>query len=114
MHTTPESHEWYAFLLKAGTWVISAISIAIGVVGKICYELAAKRKLTFLQWIGVAGISVFVGYITAVWCSSNELDTQGYVIVPVATLFGERIVIYVTANYQRILTGIMDVFMKKK
>lgn len=114
MATTPEHQEWYSFLIKSGTWLISAISIMIGVVGKICYELAIKRKLSILQWVGVAGVSVFVGYITAVWCNSNDLESQGYVIVPVSTLFGERIVIYLTANYQRILSGLFELFMKKK
>lgn len=114
MQTTPENHEWYAFLLKSATWLTSAISVLIGVIGKICYELAVKRKLTFMQWIGVAGMSVFVGYVTSVWCANYEMGKAGYVIIPVSTLLGERILIYITSNYKEIFTGIINVFVKKK
>jgi hypothetical protein len=51
---------------------------------------------------------VFFGYLTAVYCSNNQMDNQGKWLVPLATLFGEKIMIYLTTHYKAILHKIIN------
>jgi len=106
----PDS-EWHAFLTKTSGAIVS---ICVGVIGKISYELVMKRKLTLIQWVAVVGISVFVGYISLVWCNSSGMQKQSYWIAPVATLLGERIMIYVMTNYRSFVQRFIDAFLTKK
>jgi hypothetical protein len=94
-------------------WVWGA-GIVAGVVAKISTELMMKRKLSLLQWLGIVGVSMFFGYLTAVWCDSNGWVSQGRYIVPLATLMGEKITIYLTANYRKIGDAILTIFTTKK
>lgn len=111
MQITPDNNEWYAWFVKSYAWIISGL---VGIAGKICYELMQKRKLSLMQWIGVGGLSAFVGYLTAVWCVYNDMKEQGYIIVPVSTLLGEKIIVFVTAKHKYILNAVFNVVMKKK
>jgi len=93
------------------SWVMGII---IGVLGKISYEIYMKRALTVLQWIAVIGLSIFCGYQTAIYCQLNGHETESTWAVPMATLMGEKIFIYVMSNYRKIFTGILSFFMHKK
>jgi hypothetical protein len=83
-------------------------AIAVGVIAKISTELLMKRRLNIFQWVGIVGISVFFGYLTAVYCSNNDMENQGKWLVPLATLFGEKIMIYLTTHYKSILQKIIN------
>jgi hypothetical protein len=72
-----------------------------------------KRKMGLLQWIGIVGVSVFVGSLTYSWCQNSGFKNQLSVIVPIATLLGERILIYITANATAIFQKIISIIVKK-
>jgi hypothetical protein len=99
------------FFSDLNNWVFGVL---IGVMGKISYELYMKRTITVIQWIAVVGLSIFSGYLTSVYCANNGLESESSWAVPVSTLMGEKIFIYVMANYKRILTGVLSFFMPKK
>jgi len=46
--------------------------------------------------------------LTAVYCSNNDMENQGKWLVPLATLFGEKIMIYLTTHYKSILQKIIN------
>lgn len=100
-----------AFFSDLNNWVFGVL---IGVMGKISYELYMKRTISVFQWIAVIGLSIFSGYLTSVYCANNGLENESSWAVPVSTLMGEKIFIYVMANYKRILTGVLSFFMPKK
>jgi len=106
----PQS-EIHEFMARTGTWILA---IGIGIIAKISTELMMKRKVSFIQWIAIVGISIFFGYLSAVWCDQNGWVSQGRYIVPVVTLMGEKIVIYMAANYQRIGDALLSIFTKNK
>jgi hypothetical protein len=98
-------------LSDSASW---AMGIVIGILGKISYEIYMKRALSIIQWIAVIGLSVFCGYQTAIYCQVNGHETESTWAVPMATLMGEKIFIYIMTNYKRILTGVLGFFMPKK
>lgn len=99
------------FFSDLNNWVFGVL---IGVMGKISYELYMKRTITVFQWIAVIGLSIFSGYLTSVYCENSGLEKEASWAVPVATLMGEKIFIYIMANYKKILTGVLGFFMPKK
>ncbi len=99
-----------ALINSGAAWIIG---VSIGLIGKISYELYMKRSLSILQWIAVIGMSIISGYLMSTYCQSNHLTTESQFLVPIATLLGEKVFIYLMENYQRIVRGIVKVFMKK-
>jgi hypothetical protein len=95
----------------SASWVMGII---IGILGKISYEIYMKRALSVMQWVAVIGLSVFCGYQTAIYCQMHGHETESTWAVPMATLMGEKMFIYVMSNYKRIFTGILSFFMPKK
>ena len=104
-------HEIGAFFGKSWAWILS---IGVGVIAKLSTELLLKRKLSMMQWIGIMGISIFGGYLMAVWCTSHGWTTEGNYLVPLATLFSEKVTIYITTNYKIILSRLLDLFVSKQ
>jgi hypothetical protein len=100
-----------AFFSKSAAWILS---IGVGVIAKVSTELLLKRKLSMMQWIGIMGVSIFGGYMMATWCHSHGWVTEGNYLVPLATLFSEKVMIYITTNYRAIIDRIVDAFFKKK
>ncbi len=100
-----------AFLSKFSTFIVST---AVGVIGKISYEIGMKRRMSLIQWFGIVGMSIFAGYITSVWCVSNGWKKQGQYIVPITTLLGEKILIYLTTHYKSILHKLLAVITPKR
>lgn len=98
------------FFTRCAAWIAS---IVVGILAKVSTEILMKRRLTFIQWLAIVGVSVFFGYIAAVWCDSNGFVEQGKYIVPLITLMGEKIMIYLAANYRRIGDAILSIFSKK-
>jgi hypothetical protein len=96
-------------IVKASAWIASVV---VGLLAKISTEVLMKRKLSFLQWMAIVGISVSFGYVTSIFCHSKGLEREGMYIVPMMTLMGEKVVIYLAANYKRILNRIIDAIFK--
>lgn len=96
---------------KMWIWIAMILS---GVVAKISFDVLSGRKLSFIQWCAVIGISVFGGYMMGTWCDSNGWEKQGRWLVPMATLFSEKLFIYIMDNYERIGDHILLFFTKKR
>jgi hypothetical protein len=89
------------------------IGISTGVLGKISYEIYMQRTITIVQWCAIVGLSIFVGYLTSVICMENGWVTQSQYIVPIATLLGEKIVVYLFQNHKKILTSFLTYITPK-
>ena len=87
----------FDLLSESWTWIIG---IAIGLIGKISYEIYMKRTLTILQWIAVIGMSIVSGYVTSFYCMSNGWNAESQFLVPIATLLGEKFFIYIIENHR--------------
>lgn len=94
---------WNEFWMLFGKFSTYFFGITIGILGKLSYEIYMKRTMNFLQWTAVVGMSVFTGYVTSVYCNSNGYETQAQFIVPLATLLGEKLFIYLIENHRQIL-----------
>jgi len=103
-------NELTEFFTRCAAWIASII---VGILAKVSTEILMKRKLSFIQWLAIVGVSVFFGYLAAVWCDSNGWVEQGKYIVPLVTLMGEKIMIYLAANYRRIGDAVLSIFTKK-
>ena len=97
-------------LSESWTWIIG---IAVGLIGKISYEIYMKRTLTILQWLAVIGMSIVSGYLTSIYCMNHGWHTESQFLVPIATLLGEKLFIYLIENHKRILNSILIPFTKK-
>ena len=105
-----QHNELQEFLARSWVWIVG---IGAGVLAKISSEVLMKRKISLVQWLGIVGVSVFFGYIAAIWCDSNGWVEEGRFIVPIFTLMGEKITIYLSTNYMRIGDAILYLFKKK-
>ena len=105
-----QHNELQEFLARSWVWIVG---IGAGVLAKISSEVLMKRKISLVQWLGIVGVSVFFGYMAAVYCDSNGYVSQGRFIVPLITLMGEKITIYISTNYMRIGDAILSIFKKK-
>lgn len=95
-------------------WSHYIIGTAVGVIGKISFEMGMKRKLTIFQWFGIVGVSIFVGYLISVTCEARGLQEHSGYLVPIGTLLGEKILIYLTNNYHDIIGRILGLFKRNK
>lgn len=95
----------------SASWLMGII---IGLLGKISYEIYMKRALSVFQWIAVIGLSVFCGYQMAIYCRAQGHYNESTWAVPMATLMGEKIFIYLMSNYKKIFTHIFSFFIPKK
>jgi hypothetical protein len=93
------NNELYQAISKISTW---AFSLFAGVVGKISYDLYLKKKRSWLQWIGVTGISIFVGYMSMKACVVWGHEDKIGIVVPSCTLFGEKIIWWFTLKFDKI------------
>jgi hypothetical protein len=99
-------------------WLVEALSefwlyvagMAIGIISKISYEIYMKRTLTILQWLAVVAMSICTGYITAAYCHANHWHGQAQIAVPIATLLGEKIFMWLVQNHRQILDAALALF----
>ena len=85
-----------------------AFAIVLGLMGKYSYELSKGRKLSAISWFGITGLSVFSGYMSSVICDYYHYDKASKIIVPLATLFGEKIFEFLFLKF----SGIVTVWLK--
>ena len=105
---------WNEFALLLGKFSTYIFGITIGILGKLSYEIYMKRTMNFLQWTAVVGMSVFTGYVTSVYCNANGFETQAQFIVPLATLLGEKLFIYLIENHKQIFEMLFGWLKQKK
>lgn len=84
--------------------------VLIGIVAKFSLDLAQGKKISFLQAIGSVGISLFIGFLAAVWCTNNNPSLAPY-IVPIATLSADKIIMVIIGIDWKEFIGY---FIKKK
>jgi len=89
------------------------VGTGVGLLAKISYDIYMKRTLSLLQWVAVIAISVFSGYLCSVWCMSGGHTELSQVLVPLATLFGEKVVQYLMENHKTILNNLVNLLKKK-
>lgn len=98
-------HDTLGLFGKFSTWIIS---ILVGITAKISYEVYVKRTLSILQWFAIIGMSLISGYMMSIYCHSNGWSSQGQYLVPIATLMGEKIFIYLIENYKSIIAKFLN------
>jgi hypothetical protein len=72
-----------------------------------------KRTLSFIQWVAVIALSVFCGYLTSQYCLRSGRSDLSQILVPLATLFGEKLIQYVMENHKTILNSVLSIFKRK-
>lgn len=105
--------EVVALLSKFWVWFFG---ILIGVIGKICYEFMTGKKLTLLQVLATAGVSIAIGCMAALWCMYKGIDQlYGAFIVSCATWLGDKLAIAgMSINWNKIADEIARLKLKGK
>lgn len=98
-------NEMQMFISKAGA---SVAAIAIGVMAKISHDIMLKKKHSFLEWLAIVGVSVFGGYLMAQYCLTHKLEEQSKYLIPIATLFSEKLIMYITSNWNKIMNVLLN------
>ena len=89
------------------------VGIGVGLLAKISYDIYMKRTLSFIQWVAVIALSVFCGYLTSQYCLSTGHTDLSQILVPLATLFGEKLIQYFMENHKTILNNVLSMFKRK-
>lgn len=85
------------------------IGLAMGTAAKIALE-SKTRRLTFREWIIIVVLSCFVGYLGSEWMNRHGFHEQTNWAVPIITLLGESIVMWLVKNTKRIINAIATAF----
>lgn len=105
-------NEVQAFLSKFGAWIMSAI---VATLAKVSHEILMNRKLSWLSWLAVIGISLFWAWMAGLFCAEHEYSTfNSSFIIGAATIMGEKISVYLMANYKVIFGKFIGIFTPKK
>jgi hypothetical protein len=94
--------------------ISALVPIMIGVMAKISHDIMLKKRHSFWQWVGIIGVSIFCGYMVSIFCMGHGYEKQAHILVPLCTLFGEKIMIYVTDNWSRIVDLFVGIIKMKK
>lgn len=86
------------FLGKA---LMAVAYIAIGVCAKLAVD-SRNKDLNWKQVVIKSALSIFCGFVAFVICSNTGNTKWGGVVVPVTTLLGESLVIYVMTNWKKL------------
>lgn len=103
-------NEFMTLLSKTWIWIVTIMG---GIVAKISLDVLNGKQMTFIERVATIGISFFGGYLTAVYCESNNMSDQGKWMVPLATLFSETIIMWTVKNHKRIFFQLLTVFTNK-
>lgn len=100
------------FFTKFGAAIMSA---AVATVAKVSHEILLRRKLSWIAWMAIVGVSLFwawMGGLFSAWMGYSSFASS--LIVGLATLLGEKINIYLAQNYKSIFEKIINIFIPKK
>lgn len=84
--------EIVAFFSK---WWVYFFYIVIGILGKFSWDMSRRKRITWIGALSTVGISGFVGYLSSVYCNNNQLYDKAAYIVPICTLFSDKILSYI-------------------
>ena len=92
-------------------WWVYLFYILIGILGKFSWDISRRRKITWLGALSTVGLSGFIGYLSAVYCRNNNLNDKAAYIVPICTLFSDKIITYVVfrINWRELRRAIFSV-----
>lgn len=96
-------NEFTQGMIKAAIWFGY---ITIGVVAKLAFD-SRNNVLSRKDIIIKTVFSIFIGYLSAYICEKTGNLRWIGVIVPVSTLLGEGIVLYIMSNWKTILNKIL-------
>lgn len=85
--------------------------ISIGVVTKIAVDSRAN-SLTWRQIFVKSVLSIFAGVMAAVFCENTGYVKWAKLIVPVSTLLGEAIVLYLMHNWKQIANKVLPAYFQ--
>ncbi len=109
---TPNPHnDFLELVYKGGAYIVGILVGLIGLMGRILTE---KKKIGKWQIAGIVLISIFIGYQTGNLCDYLGWTELRKILVPVTTMYGQYISYYISQNYQRILSGILDILTNRK
>lgn len=89
------------------------ISILMGTAVKIAIDSRSK-KLSKKDIAIKVVLSFFVGYLTAVYLESHNMEDKVKFVVPIATLIGESLVIWFMQNSKKIIEAIVYSYFPRK
>lgn len=99
MGDTQTKWEFGQFIGKALMWLAYA---TIGVIGKIAFD-SNTSKLTKRKILIKSILSIVVGIISGLCCEALNEPRWEKFIIPVATLLGESIILYLMTDFKDIL-----------
>jgi|SRR5690349_14640062 len=106
-----DNGQWFEikqFLMKMGVY---ACYIGIAVMAKIAAD-SRTVKLTKRAIIIKVVLSVFIGVLAATICETTAYKEYSKIIVPVATLLGESLVVWLMTNGRSIIIRIFESIFK--
>ena len=104
--------EWQDTFEKFGAAIVTAL---LAIMGKISNEILMKRKLSWITWIAIIGVSLFWAWMAGLFCAWMQYEyLSTSIVVGIATLMGEKINIYIAQNYRQIFDKILTFFISKK
>lgn len=103
---------WNEIVQGVGKGLVWIAYISIGVIAKLAFD-SRSNKLTTRQIIIKTVLSIFVGVLAAIVCENLHYDMWGKVIVPVSTLIGEGVIVYVMSNWKKILINWLPSWAQK-
>lgn len=102
MGDSTSSHKaWDEISQWVAKFLVWSFYIMIGIVAKLAFD-SRTHPLTKRQIIIKTVLSVFVGFLASVLCENYGAEKWGKVIVPVATLVGEGLLVYMMSNYRKL------------
>ena len=104
--------EWNNFFQRFDAALATAF---LAICGKISNEILMNRRLSWLMWIAIIGVSLFWAWMAGLFCAYMEYNYLGTsIIVGLATLMGEKINIYIGRNYKQIIEQVIRIIIPKK
>jgi len=102
MGDTQNSNFWSEIIQGLGKGLVWLGYICIGVMAKLAFD-SRSNTLTKKEVIVKSILSIFCGYIAAVSCENMNYAGWAKIIVPVSTLLGEGLVMWIMTNWKQFL-----------
>ena len=98
--------DFVGLIIKGWLW----LGVSLAVMAKVAVDVLNRRNLSWKQWVAVAAISLFGGYMSGLMAVSNGWYYQALWVGPAGTLFSERIIMWITLHFNELMRF---VFLKK-